>query len=101
MTTYPISQMEWNILKSTSPETCVAISVVADSNKNLKPGNEIIVRPLYDKPCGSVTVREVLSTRKYQSGIVAAIVVSGFMLRDDLSAYARECVPEKEGGTNG
>ena len=93
MTTYPISQTEWNVLRSTSPETLVAISVVADSKKNLKPGNKIIVRPLYNKPCGSVTVREVLSTRKYQSGIVAAIVVSGFMLRDDITAY--------DGGANG
>ena len=98
MTTYPISQTEWDVLKATSPDTQVLLNLVTDSNKNLKPGNKIIVRPLYNKPCGSVTVREVLSTRKYQSGIVAAIVVFGFMLRDDLSAYARECATEKEGG---
>lgn len=98
MTTYPINPTEWKVLRSTSPETRVAISVVADSNKNLKPGNEIIVRPLYDKTCGNVIVREIICVEKYQSGIVAAIVVSGFMLRDDLSAYVRECAPEKDGG---
>ena len=98
MTTYPISQMEWEDLRSRSPETCAEISVTADSNKNLKPGNEIIVRPLFDKPCGSVIVRAVAGVEKYQSGIVAAIVVSGFLLRDDISAYACECAPTKEGG---
>lgn len=98
MTTYPISQMEWNVLRSTSPETLVAINVVADSNKNLKPGNKIFVRPLYAKTCGNVIVREIICVKKYQSGISAAVVVSGFMLRDDLSAYAGECAPTKEGG---
>lgn len=98
MTTYPISQTEWDVLKATSPDTQVVLNLVVDSAKDLTPGKKIIVRPLYNKPCGSVTVREVLSTRKYQSGIVAAIVVSGFMLRDDLSAYVRECATEKEGG---
>ena len=85
MTTYPISQTEWDVLKATSPDTQVLLNLVADSAKDLTPGKKIIVRPLYNKPCGSVTVRvrEVLSTRKYQSGIVAAIVVFGFMLRDE------------------
>lgn len=93
MTSYPISPAEWNALKATSPETRVAISVAADSNKNLKPGNKIIVRPLYDKTCGSVIVREIICVEKYQSGIAATIVVSGFKLRDDLSAYGGECAP--------
>ena len=87
MTTYPISQTEWDVLKATSPDTQVLLNLVADSNKNLKPGNEIIVRPLYDKPCGSVTVRELISVEKFQSGIVAAVAVSGFLLRDDITAY--------------
>ena len=91
MTTYPISPTEWNVLRSTSPETHVAISVVADSNKNLKPGNEIIVRPLYDKTCGNVIVREIICVEKYQSGIAATIIVSDFELRDALAT-------EKEGG---
>lgn len=90
MTTYPINPTEWNVLRSTSPETRVAIGVVADSSKNLKPGNEIIVRPLYDKTCGSVIVREIICVEKYQSGISATIIVSDFTLRDDLSAYARQ-----------
>ena len=98
MITYPINPTEWNVLRSTSPETRVAISVVADSKKNLKPGNEIIVRPLYDKTCGNVIVREIICVEKYQSGIAATIIVSDFELRDDLSAYARECAPTKEGG---
>ena len=87
MITYPISQTEWDVLKATSPDTQVLLTLIVDSAAALWPGKKIIVRPLYDKPCGSVTVREVLSTRKHQAGIVAAIVVSGFMLRDDLSAY--------------
>ena len=91
MTTYPISPTEWNVLRSTSPETRVAISVVADSNKNLKPGNEIIVRPMYDKTCGNVIVREIICVEKYQSGIAATIIVSDFELRDALAT-------EKEGG---
>ena len=91
MITYPISLTEWNVLRSTSPETHVAISVVADSNKNLKPGNEIIVRPLYDKTCGNVIVREIICVEKYQSGIAATIIVSDFELRDALAT-------EKEGG---
>ena len=91
MTTYPISQTEWNVLRSTSPETRVAISVVADSNKNLKPENKIIVRPLYDKTCGNVIVREIICVEKYQSGIAATIIVSDFELRDALAT-------EKEGG---
>ena len=91
MTTYPISPTEWNVLRSTSPETRVAISVVADSNKNMKPGNEIIVRPMYDKTCGNVIVREIICVEKYQSGIAATIIVSDFELRDALAT-------EKEGG---
>ena len=91
MTTYPISQTEWKVLRSTSPVTLVAMSVVADSNKNLKPGNKIIVRPLYDKTCGNVTVREIICVEKYQSGIAATIIVSDFELRDALAT-------EKEGG---
>lgn len=75
---------------STSPETLVAISVVADSNKILKPGNKIIVRPLYDKTCGNVIVREIICVAKYQSGIAATIIVSDFELRDALAT-------EKEG----
>ena len=42
MTTYPISHTEWNVLRSTSPETLVVINVVDDSKKNMKPGNKII-----------------------------------------------------------
>ena len=91
MTTYPINPTEWNVLRSTSPETLVAISVVDDSNKNLKPGNKIIVRPLYDKTCGNVIVREIICVEKYQSGIAATIIVSDFELRDALAT-------EKEGG---
>lgn len=98
MTTYPISPTEWNVLRSTSPETLTVINVVADSKKNLKPGNKIIVRPLYDKTCGNVIVREIICVEKYQSGIAATIIVSDFAIRDDLSAYARECAPTKEGG---
>ena len=85
MTTYPINPTEWNVLRSTSPETLVAISVVADSNKSLKPGNTIIVRPLYDKTCGNVIVREIICVEKYQSGIAATIIVSDFELRDALA----------------
>jgi hypothetical protein len=101
VTTYPISQTEWDVLKATSPDTQVLLKLVADSAKDLTPRKKIIVRPLYDKQCGSVTVRKVLSTRKYLSGIAAAIVVSGFMLRDDLSAYVREGAPEKESEVQG
>jgi len=91
VTTYPINLTEWNVLRSTSPETRVAISVVADSKKNLKPGNKIIVRPLYDKTCGNVIVREIICVEKYQSGIAGIIIVSDFKLRDALAT-------EKEGG---
>lgn len=91
MTTYPISETEWDVLKATSPDTRVLLNLVADSAKDLTPGKKIIVRLLYNKPCGSVTVREVLSTRRYQSGIVATIIVSDFELRDALAT-------EKEGG---
>lgn len=87
MTTYPISQTEWDVLKATSPDTQVVLNLVVDSAKDLTPGKKIIVRPLYDMPCGSVTVRELISVRKFQSRIVAAIVLSGFMLRDDITAY--------------
>jgi len=98
MTSYAISPTEWNALKATSPKTFVAINVVSDSNKNIpEPGDEIIVRPLFDKTCGSATVRKILDVEKYQSGVSASIVVSDFKLRDDLSAYARECAPTKEG----
>ena len=93
MTTYPISQTEWDVLKATSPDTQVLLNLIADSAKDLTPGKKIIVRPLYDKPCGSVTVRELISVEKFQSGIVAAVAVSGFLLRDDITAY--------DGGTNG
>lgn len=91
MTSYAISLTEWNVLRSTSPETRVAISVVADSAKDLTPGNKIIVRPLYDKTCGNVIVREIICVEKYQSGIAATIIVSDFELRDALAM-------EKEGG---
>ena len=91
MTTYPINPTEWNVLRSTSPETLVVINVVADSKKNLKPGNKITVRPLYDKTCGNVIVREIICVEKYQSGIAATIAVSDFELRDALAT-------EKEGG---
>lgn len=87
MTTYPISQREWDVLKATSPDTQVVLNLVVDSAKDLTPGKKIIVRPLYDMPCGSVTVRELISVRKFQSRIVATIVLSGFMLRDDITAY--------------
>lgn len=87
MTTYPISQTEWDVLKATSPDTQVVLNLVVDSAKDLTPGKKIIVRPLYDMPCGSVTVRELISVRKFQSRIVATIVLSGFMLRDDITAY--------------
>lgn len=91
MTTYPINLTEWNVLRSTSPKTLVVIKVVADSKKNLKPGNKIIVRPLYEKTCGNVIVREIICVEKYQSGIAATIAVSDFELRDALAT-------EKEGG---
>ena len=87
MTSYPISQTEWDVLKATSPDTQVLLNLVVDSAKALKPGNKIIVRPLYDKTCGNVMVREIICAEKYQSGIAATIIVSDFELRDDPSAY--------------
>ena len=85
---FPISQVEWDVLKATSPDTLVTIHLITDSQKNLKPGKKIIVRPLYNSLCGSATLHSVLSVAKYQSGIVAAVVVSGFTILEDTTAYA-------------
>ena len=94
ITTIPISQAEWDVLRATSPDTLVSIHLITDSQKNLKPGKKIIVRPLYDSLCGSVTLHSVLSVAKYQSGIAAAVVVSGFTILEDITAYARNLAIE-------
>ena len=87
ITTIPISQAEWDVLRATSPDTLVTIHLITASQKDLKPGKKIIVRPLYKSLCGSATIRKVLCVAKYQSGIAAALVVTGFMVREDIRAY--------------
>ena len=92
----PINQAEWDALKATSPDTRVFIHLITASQKDLKPGKKIIFRPLYNSLCGSATLHEVLSVAKYQSVITAAVVVSGFTILEDTTAYARDLAIERK-----
>ena len=96
ISTIPINQEEWDALKATSPDTLVAIHLITASQKDLKPGKKIIVRPLYNSLCGSATLHKVLSVAKYQSGIAAAVEVSGFTILEDITAYARDLAIERK-----